>query len=226
MKLIKSAFIGISLLASLTANAAVIYSEDFSGNARSLINAGWSDTDGSNGLEVYRKNSASPRGMVGFYDHDNNPLTPDVAIKGAVEVNDDAGNVTLFSERFVMEQSVYPWEEGYLSFFAGVRRSNAQGASVEVYNVTQDFSLTGLLTPELHSTPGRAKNTWSYNSFGFLWGNTQQGDEIQLRFIGGGSNSANGLQIADINLTKVPTPAPLALLGLGIIGLALSKRRK
>ncbi|MFC3095747.1 hypothetical protein DRW07_07460 [Alteromonas sediminis] len=226
MKLIRTVMLSMSLIASASASATLIYNEDFSGSAGSLVSAGWSDSDNSNGLELYRTNSASPRGMVGVYDHDNNPFTPDVAIVGALEVNDDAGNVQLMSEIFVMDQSVFSWEVGTLSFFAGVRKANAQGASVEVFNVTQNYSLTGLLTPALNPTAPKAKNTWSFNSFSFLWGNTQQGDELQLRFNGGGSTSANGLQIADIALTKVPTPGPLLLLGLGIIGLALGKRRQ
>ena len=214
---IKTYLFTLLIIASFNINASIIYAEDFSGSHKSLRSAGWSDSDHTSGLELYRHNSSKRRGMRGVYDHDNNPLTPDIPILGALEVNDDAGNVLLMSEIFTVNQEVNYWETGVLSFYSGVRKNNADGAYVELVNLTKDISLTGQLMPNFNGS------TWTFNSFEFGWSTTQQGDELQITFAGGGSNSANGQQVADISLVKVPAPSTIILMCLGAAGVVLRR---
>ncbi|WP_032097180.1 MULTISPECIES: hypothetical protein [unclassified Alteromonas] len=211
--------IGLVFTLPLNATASIIYAENFSFGHKTLIDAGWSDSDNSNGLEYYQASGSGARGMNGFYDHDNNPLTPDVNILGALEVNDDAGSVTLLSEIFTVNQEVNYWETGKLTFYSGIRQNNADGAFVELTNLTRNMSLTGQLIPEFN---GR---TWQFNSFEFGWGQTQLGDDLQLTFQGGGSSSANGLQVADITITRVPAPSSFTIFAFCFVALYLRVKK-
>lgn len=208
---------GTALL-SAGSQASLIFAEDFS-SPNTLIGNGWGDSDGG-GLEVYNSRGARARGMRSTFDHDNNPLTPEIAITGGLEINDDAGNVTLWSEVFEVNQEVNYWEIGTLSYFAGVRRNNAQGAYVELLNLTQNFSLTGRLTPNFNG------GNWQFNSFDFGWGTTQQGDELQIVWSGGGDSSANGQQVANVSVVRVPAPATIGVLALGLLSARLFRKTK
>ena len=204
------------------ANAGVIFSEDFSGGSSSLINSTnvtWSDTSG-NGFEVYQSQSASPRGMSGTYDHDNDATTAEINIPGAIEVNDDQGNVTL-TATFTLDSAITADQEGLLTFFGGARKS-ADGASVEVFNVTQNTTLSGVLESVLTT------NEWTFNSFSFNTTAAAAGDELQVRWIGGGTSSANGQEVALVNFSVVDVPAPAtsAILALGLLGFGVRRFKK
>jgi hypothetical protein len=118
--------------------------------------------------------------MSGTYDHDNDPSTTNIAIPGAIEVNDDSGNV-LLTATFSVDSRIETNQIGTLSFFGGVRGGNSTAASV--------------------------------------------GDDIQIRWTGGGSNSANGQEVALVSFSTVdvPEPSTLAIFALGVFGLASRK---
>ncbi|MFT5760851.1 MAG: hypothetical protein ACI9LM_005638 [Alteromonadaceae bacterium] len=224
-KFINTALRGLILSISClvaNANATMIFAEDFSGGSSALKSSPivtWADSDGG-GFEVYGVNSASPRGMSGMYDHDNDASTANIAIPGAIEVNDDSGNV-LLTATFSLDSSIKTNQMGTLSFFGGVRGGNATGASVEIFNLTKSTSLSGILTPTLG-----AKN-WVYNEISFASTAASIGDDIQIRWKGGGSNSANGQEVALVSFSTVdvPEPSTLAIFALGMMGLASRKFR-
>ena len=99
-KLINIALRGLILSISClvaNANATLIFAEDFSGGSAALQNSStvtWADSDGG-GFEVYGVKSAHHRSMSGMYDHDHDPSTANIGIPGAIEINDDSGDVLL-----------------------------------------------------------------------------------------------------------------------------------
>jgi hypothetical protein len=207
---------------AVNANATIIFAEDFSGGSSALKNSSivtWADSDGG-GFEVYTSGGAGARGMSGMFDHDNNLSTANIALPGGIEVNDDRGNV-LLTATFNLNSFIDANQMGVLSFFGGVRGGNATGASVEIFNLTENTSLTGLLSPTL------GVRNWVYNEFRFASTAATIGDQIQFRWQGGGTNSANGQEIAlvSFSVVDVPEPSALALFALGMIGLA-SRRYK
>jgi len=227
MKTILSTFSTAAVLLSASslfnvANASLIFSEDFSGGSSSLVNstdASWTDTSGQ-GFEVYNANGANARSMSKTYDHDNDASTAEIKIPGGIEVNDDLGNETL-SVTFTLDSIVDAGQEFLLTFFAG-ERGNASGATVEVYNVTQDISLSSILEPVLDASE------WIFNSFSFDAATTTSGDDIQISWTGGGKNSAISQEVADVNLSivNVPAPATAAIFALGLLGFGLSRFKK
>ncbi|MEG3754135.1 PEP-CTERM sorting domain-containing protein [Psychromonas arctica] len=227
MKTILSTFSTAAVLLSASslfnvANASLIFSEDFSGGSSSLVNsadASWTDTSGK-GFEVYSVNGAKVRSMSKTYDHDNDASTAEIKIPGGIEVNDDLGNETL-SVTFTLDSIVDAGQEFLLTFFAG-ERGNASGATVEVYNVTQDISLSGILEPVLGA------GEWIFNSFSFDAATTTSGDDIQISWTGGGKNSAISQEVADVNLSivDVPAPATAAIFALGLLGFGFSRFKK
>lgn len=210
------------------ANATLIFEEDFSGGSNALKNSStvtWADSDGG-GFEVYGTGNASPRGMSGTYDHDNDPRTANIAIPGAIEVNDDSGNV-LLTATFSLDSSIQTNQIGIFSFLGGVRGNNSTGASVEIFNLTQSTSLSGKLMPTLGA------GNWVHNEFSFASTAANVGDDIQIRWQGGGTNSANGQEVALVSFSTidlpqpsrlssvdVPEPSTFAIFALGMIGLA------
>lgn len=204
------------------ANATLIFAEDFSGGSRALEESetvNWADSDGG-GFEVYGTRSASPRGMSGLYDHDNDASTANIGIPGAIEVNDDRGNV-LLTATFSLDSSINDHQTGILSFLGGVRGKNSTGASVEIFNLTKSTSLSGILKPTLGG------GNWIYNEISFASTAASVGDDIQIRWTGGGTNSANGQEVALVSFSTVdvPEPSTFAIFALGMIGLA-SRRFK
>lgn len=225
-KLINTALLSTILSASFfvtNANATLIFEEDFSGGSRALSNSStvtWADSDGG-GFEVYGARSSSPRGMSGTYDHDNDASTANIAIPGAIEVNDDAGDV-LLTATFNLDVSINANQMSVLSFLGGVRGNNATGASVEVFNMTQNTSLSGVLIPTL------GKGDWVHNEFSFVSTAANAGDDIQIRWTGGGTNSANGQEVALVSFSTVdvPEPSTFAIFALGMMGLAARRFKR
>ncbi|WP_413693930.1 PEP-CTERM sorting domain-containing protein [Psychromonas sp. KJ10-2] len=122
---------------------------------------------------------------------------------------------------FTLDSLIDAGQELLLTFFAG-ERGDASGATVEVYNVTQDISLSGILEPVLGA------GEWIYNSFSFDAATTTSGDEIQISWTGGGTNSGVSQEIADVNLSivDVPAPATAAIFALGLLGFGVSRLKK
>jgi len=216
-------------VACTSAQATLIFSEDFTGGSASLLNSvnvKWSDSSGG-GFEVYSAGGAGARGMKGTYDHDGDSSTAQIALPAGIEVNDDQGN-ELLTAQFTLNTMIQANELAQLSFWGGVRRNNAIGASVEIYNVSQDISISGLLTPTLGS------GDWIFNQFSFASNSAAVGDLLEIRWQGGGTNSANGQEIAMVDFstvtnpqaTVVPEPTSIAIFGLGLLGLLANTRRK
>lgn len=215
------------MFSGFESHAGLIFAEDFSGGVPSLV--GWSDSDSSSDLEVYKSNLASLYGTSETYDHDNDPTTPEITIWGALEVNDDAGQVTTVSASFFLNESIDNNQYGMLSFFSGVRNNNANGATVELVNVSQNFSLTGLLSNIITES-----GEWNFNSYVFDWLGTNVGDELQIIWFGGGSTSSNGLHITDVQLssvaqsdssTNIPEPTGIFIMAIALICLARSRKQ-
>jgi len=217
-------------VASTSAQATLIFSEDFTSGSAGLTNSidvNWSDSSG-NGFEVYSAGGAGARGMKGTYDHDGDSNTAQIALPGGIEVNDDQGNELLIAQ-FTLNTMIQANELGQLSFWGGVRGNNAIGASVEIYNVSQSISLTGILAPTLGS------GDWIFNTFSFASTAASVGDLLEIRWQGGGSNSANGQEVAMVDfstvndpkaVTAVPEPTSIAIFALSLLGLFGASRRK
>jgi hypothetical protein len=222
-KLINTAIRGLILFIIYfvnVANATLIFAEDFSGGSSALKNSPiviWADSDGG-GFEVYGVNTASYRSMSSMYDHDHDPSTANIAIPGAIEVNDDSGNV-LLTATFNLGSNISTNQMSTLSFFGGVRGGNSIGASVEIFNLTRNISLSGIFTPTLGT------GNWVYNEFNFASMAASVSDDIQIRWNGGGSNSANGQEVALVSYSTVdvPEPSTFAIFALGLLGLASRK---
>lgn len=213
-----SCALALFLLASqASALTLTLIDEDFSGGSGALqssTNPVWSDDDASASFEVYNSGGAGPRGMQSTYDHDNNLGTPNINIPGGIEVNDDAGPITLTASLLLDEVGGM----GDLSFFAGRRGSGGVAPTLSIFNVT---TATDILLNEAILTNG---NVWTFNEYSFDLLGAQAGDTLEVRFFGGGNNSASGLQLTDVLLTSdVPEPATAVL---GLFGLAALARRR
>jgi hypothetical protein len=219
----------IFLLVSTSTQATLIFSEDFTGGSAGLLNSvavHWSDSSG-NGFEVYSAGGAGIRGMSSTYDHDNNGDTAQIPLPGGIEVNDDQGNELLVAQ-FTLSTIIQAEQIGQLSFWGGVRGGNANGALVEIYNISLSTSLTGILAPTLGS------HDWVFNEFTFASTAASVGDKLEIRWQGGGSNSANGQEIAMVNFSivdapqnaKIPEPNGIVIFALGILGLLGATAKK
>lgn len=200
--------------------------ENFStGNSAAMsasTNPDWSDNDSSpNAFEVYNSGGAGVRGMSSTYDHDNNIGTANITIPGGVEVNHDGGLITLIAS--LPLPLVSTSTPAILSFFAGTRTANGSLPTVTVFNVTDNVAILATSNITLNAT----RSIWTFNSFNVNFSPSDIGDTIQVRWFGGGSNGADGLQLTDINFfaESIPEPTTAALGLLGVGGLMLRRRR-
>jgi hypothetical protein len=179
-----------------------LFEEDFSGGLAAKTNPTWTDDDNSpTDFELYGPGGAGVRDMDTAYDHDQNPNTPDIDIPGAIEVNDDGGDVTLTATLTVPDLNGLFF--GKLTFFAGVR--NTGSPTIEVYNVTDDRVV--LETADI--TINDNDNIWQFNSFSPVFQSSDIGDTLEVRwFAGAGTSSAEGLQLADVTFMVSDTPDP------------------
>jgi hypothetical protein len=212
--------IGVVLAVQSAQADVIIIDEDFASFANSETYSGgvvvaWSDSDSSNGFERYNPPSGA-RGTDGTYDHDNNPLTPDVTLVGAVEVNDDAGNVTLTGS-FALPGSVDQDYRLFLDFGADAR-ANAKSATVEIFNVTDSRQVL----PVSSVVYGAGSNPdWLRNDFVANLRASDVGDNFQIRFHEPSGSGGAGLQLTNLNLSAVliPEPSSLPLLASGLLSL-------
>ncbi|GEM_PF-2666644 len=193
--------------------------ENYSGTAVT-----WRDNDGSpNGFERYNAPS-SVRGTDATYDHDDNPLTPDITIVGGLEVNHQLGNMTLTGS-FTLPWSVIEGGELLLEFGADARGGTQWTSTVELYNVTDGRSILSP-TPIVYGTP-TSNPDWKRNLFAIPVTELDGADTVELRFTTTG-DSGQGLQLTNLGLTgEVPEPATMALLVLasGAMGGYIRRRR-
>jgi len=198
--------IALLVLISGTAGGATIalIDEDFSGGSGALqasVSPVWADSDASASFEVYNSGGAGARGMSGNYDHDNNGGTPNIAIPGGIEVNDDAGNV-LLTATLTLPGAFNPGS-GLMTFWAG-SRGGVGGQTIEILNVTDATTILPAFNPSTASS-------WAYNSVPVPVAASDLGDQIEVRFQGNG-NGGQGLQLADLDFTvttgSTPPPPP------------------
>jgi len=217
------------IIVSTSTQATLIFFEDFSSGSNGLVNSAtvnWSDSSG-NGFEVYSASGAGVRSMSSTYDHDGDINTAQIALPGGIEVNDDQGN-ELLTAQFTLNTMIQASQVGQLSFWGGVRGGNANGALVEIYNVSLNTSLTSILSPTLGSPD------WVLNEFSFASTAASIGDILEIRWQGGGSNSANGQEVAMVSFSivddpqaaDIPEPKSMAIFALGMIGLLGTTCRK
>ena len=174
--------------------------QDFAANTATIL--GWRDSDGNpNVLERYGAAAAGVRDMYSTYDHDNDSGTPDITIPGGLEVNHNTGNATVTAS-FTLSNNTDVTKQGVLSFFAGMRGNNRTNLPmISIVNITDSTAIL----PPTEITINADDNVWEYNRFFFPLSAGDLGDDIEIRWQGGGNNSASGLQITDVNLSTPPT---------------------
>lgn len=169
-----------------------------SGGLTGATGVTWADTTGG-GFEVYDSGGAGARGMSASYDHDGNLATAEVAIPGAVEVNDNGNDVRLTATLTlpILEAGDAYTGGGVMTFWAGMRGAPVGPQTIEVFDTTDGVTLTGALQASLPS--GATPRPWVFNSMNVPFSGAQPGDTIAVRFQSSG-NGAEGLQIAWFSL--------------------------
>jgi len=177
----------------------ILIDENFAGFTNNETYSGgvtvtWSDSDGSGGFERYTPPSGA-RHTDGTYDHDNNATTPQINLVGAVEVNDDSGNVTLKGS-FALPGTVLGTHTLELDFGADTR-ANRRNATVQIRNVTDGRDIL----PTSGVVYGSGSNPdWKRNDFSGALLPSDAGDTLELRFHEPDSSGGRGLQLTNVNL--------------------------
>jgi hypothetical protein len=208
------------ILASSQAQGAItLIDEDFAGFGNTENYSGvvvsWSDSDHTAGFERYNLPSGA-RHTDADYDHDDNAATAEIPVPGGgLEVNDDAGNMTLTGS-FTMPASAVQFDLGLL---ADSRGGVSHTSTVELFNVTKAASILPLTNIVYDTSPGGPD--WKVNRLSFTGSLDDAGDTVELRFHATG-NGGQGLQLGFVNLTAaVPEPTTLLvwslLAGLGVV---------
>lgn len=182
----------------------------------------WSH-NAAGGFETYASGGAGPRDMNNNYDHDQNSGTPNVTIPGGIELNTNTGGVTLTAAMtLTLPAGTFP-DGDLLTFYAGVRSGNGI-PTITILNITDSTTILPTTNIAINSDD----NIWEYNSFTNLFSASDVGDTINIQWFASGSNSASGLQMADVELTvnAIPEPSTLILFGAGLGALIGSRRRK
>ena len=169
--------------------------EEFTGGGApaNTTHVTWSDSTGG-GYETYDPSGARVRDMNTVYDHDQDGGTADVTIPGGIELNDSAGSVTL-TATVTMPAEFNPGS-GVLTFYAGERRGSGADPTLTVVNTTDGTTLL----PPGNIAINADDNIWEYTTHAGLFSASDAGDTIEIRWFGGGSGSADGLQLCDIEL--------------------------
>ena len=177
-------------------DAVTLIDEEFTGGAApaNTAHVTWSDSTGG-GYETYNSGGAGVRDMNSVYDHDQDGGTGDITIPGGIELNDNAGSVTLTAT--VTMPAEFNAGSGVLTFFAGLRRDTGASPAVTIANTTDGTSVLSTESVAINADD----NTWEHSLLGDLFSAADAGDTIEVRWYGGGSGSADGLQLCDIELT-------------------------
>jgi len=210
----------------------VLIDEDFATFGATQTYAGvtvtWSDNDGTGGFERYTPPSTgtAPRGTDNTYDHDDDggASTPDVTLVGAIEVNDDGGNVTLTGS-FTLPGTVGLTDTLELDFGADTRK-NKRLATVQIYNVTDSRDILSASSIIYGPYVSGDDPDWKRNDFSAALQASDAGDTIEIRFHEPVSSGGEGLQLTNLHLTAVPEPGTLCVLALGSLGVLVRRRRR
>jgi len=177
-------------------DAVTLIDEEFPGG-RAPVNTAhvsWSDSTGG-GYETYNSGGAGVRDMNSVYDHDQDGGTADVTIPGGIELNDTAGPVTL-TATVTMPTEFNPGS-GVLTFHAGERRGTGTDPTLTVVNTTDGTTVLPVGSIAINAND----NIWEYTAHTGFFSASDAGDTVEVRWFGGGSGGADGLQLCDIELS-------------------------
>ncbi len=213
--------IALAACGPVHANLINVVNEQFtSGFPNNQPGVTWTTTDTA--FETYGSGGAGVRDMNSTYDHDNDASTPNISIPGAIEPNANNGDSSLMAD-FVLPSNTDHSVDGTLSFFAGVRVTDAgDPPTVKVLNITDGTTLLVESAISINAND----NIWEFSSLGVNYSASDLGDTLQIMFTGGGSSSANGLELTDVKFRVTTTPEPSSLILALFAAIPLISRRK
>ena len=205
-----AAAMGSLALAAGSANAAVIFTEDFEDSAAvgtTLVN-GWPSTDFSTVSNMFETTVANATGTDGTTLGTHFGVSTNRGVATA-----DLGSALSLS---------YADNTTYTLDFTHFSRDASGGDTVTATIMTAGGSILKTETFALVALGGLEVRTLSYSTSG----GAEVGEDIQIRFAASTAGFGNQAGIDNIVLdaTAVPEPSTTALLGLG--GLALILRRR
>lgn len=179
----------------------------------------WNTNDTS--FERYSSGGAAVRDMNSTYDHDNDGGTAEINIPGALEVNANSGNRRVRA-LFDLPANTDHTQNATLTFYAGLRNGDGgTSATVRVRNITDSRNLLVNTVVTTNSND----NIWEFNLHSLDIRPSDIGDRLQIRFIGGGTTSANGLELTGVRFSVTTAPEPSALWFVAMLAAAGIRNR-
>jgi hypothetical protein len=229
----------VAALAGLAQADIAEYSQDFEGlNAASptaLGDDGWlvgANVFDSGGGFLYNYFAfPAPNGGAGFSGIATGQGGPAQGAQQLSVYNDynnaDHGAGNLIEANVFREYTVGAADVGKTwTFSFDFKRGNIDGATTaQAFIKTLDPSAGFTLTNYLIFDTTSASTDWSSSSLSLVIDSSLQGQLFQIGFLSVATNfEGSGIFYDNLNLTAIPAPAGVALLGLG--GLAASRRRR
>ncbi len=194
-----------------------IFDENFDGGYTGSFGTG--SYSGGNPTATGNAVLASGGNPNGCWQETMTPTTGSDFYAGQVELMTVSGNTDPNPSDYVLSFDAYGSQAGNIQFTVQTWPGNYFGGSGPVINATVNDQLT-------------AADTWQTFSvnLGTITGASPTGATRQLAFqlnswLWNGPGNTDTLTIDNIVLTNIPEPASLALMGLGMAGLMMIRRR-